>query len=450
MRTRRVFLGVAGLAGVWAAAIAATGGFSVRLAGAQVSSHSARNPAWLALIAAAAAIYLARPAVAATLAADVRAGVRTAQRASPAAWIVAAGALLRIWYWLLVPTLWLDEEMIAINIRGRSLGELTGPLWLAQSAPLGWLATERIVGLMLGFGELALRAMPVAFGLATLTLAWWIGRRWMSAAGAAAFVFLMSFGEWVFYYSLELKHYSADTFFGLLLPALVVWALEGIDARERSRRVVIWWAVAVVAAWWSMGGLLVAPACALVLVAACWRRDGARAAVVAACIGVVWIALVALHYFWALRFAVGNSFLQDTWTFAMAPASANIAGRAIWVTRQASTLAAKPGGTGFALLFWVTAFCGLLLTRPRLLGVVFLTAPLVAAILGMVRAVPLYERFALWMTPALYFGVASALDAGVRWIRARPARMPAASAAGAMLSLAAIVVCADVGHNAYV
>jgi hypothetical protein len=47
---------------------------------------------------------------------------------------------------LLVPPgtpLWVDEEMIALNARWRSFADLGGPLWLDQSAPLGWLALER-------------------------------------------------------------------------------------------------------------------------------------------------------------------------------------------------------------------------------------------------------------------------------------------------------------------
>ena len=40
--------------------------------------------------------------------------------------------------------MWVDEEMIALNLRDRGWLDLAGPLWLGQTAPLGWLALQRL------------------------------------------------------------------------------------------------------------------------------------------------------------------------------------------------------------------------------------------------------------------------------------------------------------------
>src|SRR5262245_51411590 len=97
--------------------------------------------------------------------------------------------------------LWLDEEMIAINLRDRSFAGLAGPLSLAQAAPYGWLAMQRAVLLVFGPGERALRFLPMAFGVATLATAVWIGRRWMRTAGATALAFLCAFGQWLSFHA---------------------------------------------------------------------------------------------------------------------------------------------------------------------------------------------------------------------------------------------------------
>jgi hypothetical protein len=55
--------------------------------------------------------------------------------------IALAGAAVDTFQWSRAAPIWLDEEMIAINIRDRSFTELAGPLWLGQSAPYGWLAS---------------------------------------------------------------------------------------------------------------------------------------------------------------------------------------------------------------------------------------------------------------------------------------------------------------------
>src|SRR5262245_18775578 len=93
--------------------------------------------------------------------------------------VAAAGALLLVVQWAGGRPLWLDEEMIAINLRDRSVGELAGALSLGQTAPYGWLALQRLVFVIAGGGERALRVVPLAFGIATLAAAAWIGRRWL-------------------------------------------------------------------------------------------------------------------------------------------------------------------------------------------------------------------------------------------------------------------------------
>jgi hypothetical protein len=54
------------------------------------------------------------------------------------------------------------------------------------------------------------------------------------------------------------------------------------------------------------------------------------------------------------------------------------------------------------------------LTRTRQLGWLFATVPVSAGILAAARLVPLYERLALWIVPALYVGIALLLDGSLR------------------------------------
>jgi hypothetical protein len=435
----------AAAAGV-AALIVATGGFTLKFGAHEITGEHPINPLVAAVIAFAAAAVLARPRVDATLFDDVRALL--------ARWPVTAlfilGAGLRFWYWALARPLWLDEQMIAINIRDRGFADLTGALWLGQSAPLGWLWSERLVVAALGTSETALRLVPFALGVATLAAAWWIGRRWLTLAGAATLMGLFAIGRWVFHYALELKHYSADTLFGLLLPALVVWAIEGRDGVERRRRIAAWWLAAIVGAWVSVAGVLVAPACALVLVVAAWRRDGVRGTAVVVACGTAWLASFALLYLWSLRFSMNNAFLHTVWEPAMAPAAADLAGRFRWLAAQAAPIAEKPAGTSFALACWAAAIYGWSVARPRLVGVTFALVVVSAAVLALLRVVPLFERLSLWMLPAVYAGLAFAMDdAWRRWRRPRIGHTAARTAVATMAAAAVALVAVDAARQSW-
>ena len=182
----------------WAVLLWLTGGFRVELAGLRISSRrpsqcccdlAALRDAGVAVVVLARwAQYLPK-----------RMGALAAWSAATSVWrcahgthlasrqpfpIAAAAIAIDIYQWSAALPLWVDEEAIALNVRDRSIGDLAGSLWLGQSAPFGWLVLERSAMATLGTGEAALRAVPLLFGIATVGVAVWVGRRWMGRIGA--------------------------------------------------------------------------------------------------------------------------------------------------------------------------------------------------------------------------------------------------------------------------
>ncbi len=350
--------------------------------------------------------------------------------------IAFAGAALLILQWQWGRMLWLDEEMIAINLRDRSFTQLAGPLTLGQAAPYGWLVAERAILLTFGPDERALRAIPLLFGLALLIVAAWIGRRWMTPAGATTLVFLCAAGQWISFHALELKHYSADSCFGLLIPALAVWAIE-------EDRVLTWWIVAAVAQWFSNGALFVVPACALVVLMA-QRGIASRSGV------AIWLVSFGLNFVANLGPARSNDFLNQYWANAFPPRGSNVFAIVEWLAAQLSPLAVKPAGSGFGIWFWVVAVAGFILAirRAPLIRLVFALIPISGMTFAAIRLVPMFERLALWMIPAAYVGVAFAADASVeRIIRFRTQYRSLDAALGLTACLVLLVILADVGRR---
>ena len=425
IRLRQTLLVLCAIASAWAVVLALTGGFVVTILSIRVSSRNPLNAVLIALISGLAGWALPAP--------RDRSGIREigmacnarirelprrwSWRRDPAALIALVGIALEVHLWALSRPLWLDEEMIALNLRDRSLADLAGPLWLGQSAPYGWLALQRAILLTLGAGELALRLVPLLFGIATLLAAVWAGQRWAGPIGAPVLVLLCTLGRYISHYPNELKHYSADTFWGLALPAMAIHSLDAESSTARMRRAVLWWAAASVGLWFANGALLATPACALVLLIAIWRRAGVRSAMLFVLAGGVWLASFVLHFIVALRHTVNSEFLRNFWMAGLPPATAGWIETVSWLTGRFEPVAKDPVGTDLWVLLWLVAGCGVALSASRPLGVVLAAMTASAFPYAAFRLVPLQARLALWIVPAVYMGVALFCDSAVRLTR---------------------------------
>ena len=360
--------------------------------------------------------------------------------------IAVAGAGIVLYQWMGGRPLWLDEEMIALNFRDRPFGSLSGGLWLDQSAPLGWLGLQRAVLLAFGSSELVLRTIPAAFAVATVFAAFFVGRRWLSATGCATFVLLCSLGQWISFHAVELKPYSADTFWALTLPALAVAAATASPAAARKRTLMMWALAAAIGHWFSLGALLVLPACFVVLSLSELReREGLGR--LAAAFTVV-IASFALHYLLAIRYTHGSESLQEYWKFAMAPPDAGFTGTLRWLSSQLGPVAQKPGGTVLTVTFWIAVVLGVALAPARLLGFSAGLVVLSGFALAGFRLMPLYERLSLWFVPALYLGIAMFADRGVWLLRRKPPAHSSMNLVGACFILGVVAaLCLDVSER---
>lgn len=419
-----MLLVVAGLAAVWAGVAALTGGFFWEIGPLRISSRDPWRPLMVAIAAGAGALALTDPA---RLRAVLEPRVKWLRETLPFAerlrhrgvWTLAiaialVGIAVDIYQWSGAPTFWLDEEMIALNFRDRSFAELSGALWLEQSAPYGWLVLQRAVLLTIGDGELALRLVPLLFGIATVIGALWVGRRWLGTIGMPGLVLLCWISPLLSHYRFEVKHYTADVFLGLMLPALVAWAIEGERASTRARRALIWWLVAAAGQFFANGALLVAPPCAAVLLVALWRRDGWRAANRALAGGVLWLGAVAGHYELSLRF---TAHLRDYWADQFPPRSAGVVELTQWFVNRLERLASNPAGTGRWLSLWLLAAAGFAFGRHRWLAAAFAAVVVSVFVYVITGYVPLYERFSIWIVPGLYVGIMLLADRAARATR---------------------------------
>lgn len=111
---------------------------------------------------------------------------------------------------------WLDESMLAINVRDLTWAELFLPLKLEQSAPIGLLLLSKACNTVLGPSEMAFRLPVFLIFLASLRIIY--KRNDIFSEASIVFIFLTSF---FIYYSSEFKQYMFDCYAGIMMLAFI-------------------------------------------------------------------------------------------------------------------------------------------------------------------------------------------------------------------------------------
>lgn len=339
--------------------------------------------------------------------------------------MVVLGIVAQAIRWLGGAQLWLDEQMIARNIRDRDFGGLAAALDYNQSAPIGWLWAQRLVVVLFGTDERTLRLLPFLFAAGSLVLAWLICRRYLGVAGTCGVVALFAVNPAVLRYSTEVKQYSADVFFVLLLIGVALWAVR---TPLIARRFLIWWATAALACLFSMGAILATPGLAILLVGAAWWRGRWWSAVRAGLPAVIWLLTFVVHYWLSLRHVLANDYMTQFWAGrGFPPEDAGGRGTVAWVVRRLEVLGVDPLGLDAAglgrdwlifacVVFWTMTALGVAVAMSRRppMGLLLAVPTASAFVLAILWISPLYMRLAMWMMPALFLSVGFAVDAAAR------------------------------------
>ena len=326
--------------------------------------------------------------------------------------------------------LWGDEQMIASNIRDRGFADLAGALDYNQSAPLGWLWAQHALVAVFGTDEYVLRLLPLLAAIGTLVLGWLAGRRWLGPVGAVVLVGFLASNASLMRYSAEVKQYSGDLFWTMLLLIATMLLVE--RSRPTPRQYLLWWSVAALASLFSMGAMLATPVFAVVVVVTAWLRAGWRTGwregLRAALPFLVWLAVFAAHYLLSLRYVVGSDRMVEFWgRLGYPPAGASVQGIAVWAWQRLDVLSADPiglappgRGMGYietvSPVFWLLVVLGCVAAtwRRRPFGALLAGVVLSAYALAVAEIVPLSVRLAMWILPAVFLAVGFAADAAAR------------------------------------
>jgi hypothetical protein len=226
------------------------------------------------------------------------------------------GILLRLRQYLTGRSLWMDEAMLALNIVNRNFGELLRPLDYDQGAPLGFLFVEKLLNLLLGRSEYALRLLPLLLGILSIWLFYLLLKRVTTGAGLIAALALFVFNPRLIYYSSEVKQYIVDVTVTLVLLLIAAPLLES----KFQRRDLIRLAVAgFIALWFSHPAVFMLTGIGLTLAIICLVRRDTKNLWYVLGLGIFWLATLGLLYLLILNDLRQNAYMQEYWLGGFLP-----------------------------------------------------------------------------------------------------------------------------------
>ncbi len=331
-------------------------------------------------------------------------------RPETAGWLlVAAGMILRLRQYLADRSLWHDEANLALNLVQRTFGGLTRPLDYDQGAPIGFLFIEKSLMIVLGNRDYILRLFPLFAGLVSVYLMYRIAREHF---GAGSWFALLLFAiSWpLIYYSSELKQYSSDVMFSLLLIYL---ALRCLGESARLKDYLLLGAAGFVSIWISHPSAFILAGIGLVLFLEKLIRKIDRQLLWTLGVGLVWAAGFGATYLVSLRYLISDPSLENYWRngFMPWPPWENWS----WYTRTYLSLltTTAPGLDirALTLAFSLLIVAGglLLLLRDRRVALLVLLPFLFAGAASLLQRYPLRGRFLLFLVPLLILLMAEAL-----------------------------------------
>jgi hypothetical protein len=335
--------------------------------------------------------------------------------------ILLIGALLRIWHFAGGRSLWLDEVMVALDIKYLSPSELLGPLSFDQVAPAGWLLLEKACLYLWDNFDYSLRLPSLVGGIAALFLFYRFLKfgagAWEALTGAALMAVIPVFIQ----YASMVKPYILDVLFSvaLLYASLALLRAQG----SRLGPTLLYGGIGILCIPLSFGGTLVmAGTGPLLFIVAIVRKERSRSLALAA-VGVVWALL-----FWAIHHLIYAQNIGTIarmtglyWKDGFAPVPASL-DELLWYPRTAlgtvNFLMSNTNGLLVAVI-WLYGAVRLAGRDPWLPAL--LVGPVIVTLLAsMLELYPFNTRLTLGLAPPLLFGLSSGAVGIVKLFGNRP------------------------------
>ena len=169
--------------------------------------------------------------------------------------LIILGIVLRLRQYLFDRSLWIDEAMISLNLIQRSFSELFQKLDYNQGAPIGFLYVEKLLISLFGNSEYVLRLFPLICGIFSIFLFYNLVNKLFPQEISIFPLGLFCLLNPTIYYSSEVKQYSGDLLFTILILIIIVDFLE--EKQLRKSKLIMYGFLLSISIWFSFAAIFV-------------------------------------------------------------------------------------------------------------------------------------------------------------------------------------------------
>lgn len=322
--------------------------------------------------------------------------------------LLFAGILLRLYHYLICRSLWVDEAMLGLNIVSASFRDLFTPLAYNQIAPIGFIFAEKIVTILFGTNEYALRAIPFFCSIGALFLFLHISKRILDQYAVIIAIGLFAFADGLISHAVEVKPYSVDVFVALIL---IFSFMNLVESNYARRYVIIILIAGSIAVWFSFPASLVLAAIGAVWAWQLVDKNRKSCMVVLGCCIVAWLASFVSHLLFT-HHKINDLTMQTFWASGFMPLFPTKPNDFRWyietffkVFKDEPMHFFLPGLGGFSFIVGIISMH----KKKVRLQMLFIMPIIIALITSGFHLYPFHSRLILFIVPFFVFFVSEGL-----------------------------------------
>ena len=219
---------------------------------------------------------------------------------------IAVGIVLRLYYFFLNRSLWIDEVYLSSGIVMKEISDLlSGNLMYYQKAPLLFLLIQKFCTILFGNNEFSLRVFPLICSVASLFFMAPVAKYFLPKNFSWLAIAIIALSGPLIHHSAEAKQYAAD----IMATSLVLLLYVKAKINDTTKAIVLLAAIGALTIWVSFPIIFIMTGIGTALAVPAVRQKSKKLLFKYGAVSLIWLISFATSYF-----LITKKFAESEWT----------------------------------------------------------------------------------------------------------------------------------------